>query len=415
MSREMDLRDAVLRAPIWEQRAYQVLSGEEDELKESIEWYDELAGSAQSSLPQLFRVILIAEDGQMNRVNTMIIPWEYRGEDLARMAVWVRVAYLGASADAETGGALLAEIREGIPAGWFADTLISRMAAQVKDRSVLSEAESAIALRGESLLNRRRIIVAVELALFSLGAGLLIWKWGPLADVRIGDAQVPPIWTSEEGYALFIRGVLGFLLVSAVVPMLLSRSSFAGLSTLAAGVPMLAWAGWYLAARRTSSSQAFGLQRPAGGVAQLVGITLVVVGLGLVGEAVISFVGRALEVKVHWADDLLEDLLWGSPWVAVGVALDSTVWAPFVEEIAFRGVLYPTLRTKMAVAPAALLSAVLFAGVHGYSPLGFASVCWSGILWALAYERTRSLLPGMLAHAANNLLVTAEFVWLVRM
>ena len=68
----------------------------------------------------------------------------------------------------------------------------------------------------------------------------------------------------------------------------------------------------------------------------------------------------------------------------------------------------------MAVAPAMLLSAVLFAGVHGYSVMGFASVCWSGILWALAYERTRSLLPGMLAHAVNNLLVTAEFLWLVR-
>ena len=31
----------------------------------------------------------------------------------------------------------------------------------------------------------------------------------------------------------------------------------------------------------------------------------------------------------------------------------------------------------------------------------------SGVLWAVAYERTRSLLPGILAHAANNVQATA--------
>jgi membrane protease YdiL (CAAX protease family) len=178
---------------------------------------------------------------------------------------------------------------------------------------------------------------------------------------------------------------------------------------------MLAWAGWYLAARRISSAEAFGLQWPLGGVARLVGVTLLVVGLGLGGEVILSFVGGLLHVKGHWADDLLEDMLWGPTWVAAGVALDSIVWAPFVEEIAFRGILYATLRRKMAVGPAVLVSAVLFAVVHGYSSMGFASVCWSGILWALTYERTRSLLPGMLAHAVNNFLVMGEFVWLVRM
>jgi membrane protease YdiL (CAAX protease family) len=411
----MDLLDAVRRAPAWEQTIYQILSGEEDALKDSIEWYDELAGSVQSPLAQLYRVILIAEDGQTNRVNTVIVPWEFQGEALARMAVWVRVAYFGVPSDSETGRALVAEIREGLPAGWFADTLIVRVASRIKDRPVGFEAESAIVMRGESLLNRLRIMVAAELALVTLGVGLLIGSWRRPAEVRIGDALVPQNWTPAEGYGLFIRGALGFLLVSVAAPVLFqTQSPLVGLSTLAAGAPMLAWTGWYLGVRRESLSQAFGLQRPAGGVARLVVVTLMVVGLSLVGEAVISLVGGALQVKVHWADDLLEDMLWGPSWVAAGVALDSIVWAPLVEEIAFRGILYGTLRTKMAVAPAVLLSAALFAGVHGYSVIGFASVCWSGILWALAYERTRSLLPGMLAHAVNNLLVTVEFVWMVR-
>jgi hypothetical protein len=415
VSREMDLQEAVRRAPVWEQMVYKILGGDEDSLKDSIDWYDELAGLAQSPLTQLYRVILFAEDGQTNRVITTIIPWEFRGEALARMTVWVRVAYLGASADPETGRSLIAEIREELPEGWFVDTLIGRVAAQIDDRSIRSQAESAILMRGESLLQRRRVLMAFELALLALGAGILIGMWRRSRGTRIGVAPIPPRWTSEEGYALFIRAVLGFLLLSVAAPMLFqTQSPFVGMSTLLAGAPMLVWTAWYLASRRESISQTFGLQQPIGGFAQLAAATLIVVALSLVGEVVIALVGRALQIKGHWADDLLEDLLWGPSWVAIGVALDSIVWAPFVEEIAFRGILYATLRTKLAVAPAVFLSAALFAGVHGYSVMGFASVCWSGILWALAYERTRSLLPGMLAHGVNNLLVTVDFVWLVR-
>jgi hypothetical protein len=47
-------------------------------------------------------------------------------------------------------------------------------------------------------------------------------------------------------------------------------------------------------------------------------------------------------------------------------------------------------------------SGAIFALAHGYGVVGFASVLASGVLWAMAYERTRSLLPGMLAHAASN-------------
>jgi uncharacterized protein len=36
------------------------------------------------------------------------------------------------------------------------------------------------------------------------------------------------------------------------------------------------------------------------------------------------------------------------------------------------------------------------------------------VLWALAYERSRSLWPGMLAHAVNNLSVTITYLVLLR-
>jgi hypothetical protein len=87
--------------------------------------------------------------------------------------------------------------------------------------------------------------------------------------------------------------------------------------------------------------------------------------------------------------------------------LDACVFAPLLEEPLFRGVLYGTLRLCLGPAPATLASAALFALAHGYGAVGFASVFVSGVLWAVAYERTRSLLPGMLAHAASNVQATA--------
>ena len=67
-----------------------------------------------------------------------------------------------------------------------------------------------------------------------------------------------------------------------------------------------------------------------------------------------------------------------------------------------------------AFVPAALLSAGVFAVAHGYGWIGFISVLWSGLLWAWAYEKTGSLIPGMVAHALNNLLVCLAVMALLR-
>jgi membrane protease YdiL (CAAX protease family) len=63
---------------------------------------------------------------------------------------------------------------------------------------------------------------------------------------------------------------------------------------------------------------------------------------------------------------------------------------------------------------AAVASGCLFAAAHGYGFAGFLSVFLSGILWALVYERSRSLWPGIVAHAANNLAVTVTYLILLR-
>jgi membrane protease YdiL (CAAX protease family) len=90
------------------------------------------------------------------------------------------------------------------------------------------------------------------------------------------------------------------------------------------------------------------------------------------------------------------------------------IFAPLFEELAFRGLLFAILRRKFRFMPAALISAVIFGVAHGYGLVGLLSVCWSGVLWAWTYEKTGSLLPGILAHAINNLLVCLAVMALLR-
>jgi membrane protease YdiL (CAAX protease family) len=97
-----------------------------------------------------------------------------------------------------------------------------------------------------------------------------------------------------------------------------------------------------------------------------------------------------------------------------GSVLEYVVFAPIFEELAFRGLLFAMLRRRFEFLPAALLSTTLFALAHGYSLIGFLSVFWSGFLWAWIYERTGSLIPGMVAHATNNLLVCLTVMALLR-
>ena len=79
--------------------------------------------------------------------------------------------------------------------------------------------------------------------------------------------------------------------------------------------------------------------------------------------------------------------------------------APIFEEILFRGVLYGALRSRFSVVQAAVVSSIIFAGVHGYGLVDFFAVTSSGFLYAMTYEYTRSLVPCAVAHGLHNLSV----------
>jgi membrane protease YdiL (CAAX protease family) len=91
-------------------------------------------------------------------------------------------------------------------------------------------------------------------------------------------------------------------------------------------------------------------------------------------------------------------------WVLLATA---AVGAPIAEELLFRGFLFSVLRASpLGFAGAALVSAVFWSSLHAnYSLYGMALVLMIGVYLAWLRERTESLVPSLVCHAAYNGLI----------
>lgn len=77
--------------------------------------------------------------------------------------------------------------------------------------------------------------------------------------------------------------------------------------------------------------------------------------------------------------------------------------APVSEEVCFRGLVFGGLRTRLPRLAAALLSGLVFGGLHVFTGVSAVPpLIVFGVILALLYERTGSIVPGILLHMLNN-------------
>jgi membrane protease YdiL (CAAX protease family) len=81
---------------------------------------------------------------------------------------------------------------------------------------------------------------------------------------------------------------------------------------------------------------------------------------------------------------------------------------PVGEEIFFRGLAFGAFRRALGRHAGVMASAVFFAAAH-VQPVEFFPILILGTILAYLYEYTGSLVPGMIAHAVNNLAALALF------
>lgn len=79
------------------------------------------------------------------------------------------------------------------------------------------------------------------------------------------------------------------------------------------------------------------------------------------------------------------------------------VAAPVSEEVCFRGMLFGGLRTRLPRLAAALISGLIFGALHATTGISAVPpLIFFGFVLALLYERTGSIVPGILLHMLNN-------------
>ena len=99
----------------------------------------------------------------------------------------------------------------------------------------------------------------------------------------------------------------------------------------------------------------------------------------------------------------------GSAWEQTLLAVTAVVSAPFIEEILFRGVLWPMARSTAYPRVGAVAVSLLFALIHFNAP-AVLPLCALGLFWIWLYERTGNLLAPIASHALFNAL---NLAWLM--
>ncbi len=94
------------------------------------------------------------------------------------------------------------------------------------------------------------------------------------------------------------------------------------------------------------------------------------------------------------------------------LSLFVAVMGPLMEEIFFRGFLYPAVKKKAGIAGAMVITGLIFSFLHAHL-VGFLPIMILGIFLAYLYEMTGSLIPSITVHVAHNLIMVA-FMFIIK-
>ena len=130
---------------------------------------------------------------------------------------------------------------------------------------------------------------------------------------------------------------------------------------------------------------------------------------GLLLAVIVTAVGIGISAGY---EALLQRLGWGTstdiylPFNANGIgialfAITAVVVAPIAEETFFRSFMFQGIRKRLNFAWAAIISAAIFSLAH-LSPSGLVPIFILGLMLAWLYNKTQSIWPCIIVHAAYN-------------
>ncbi len=136
------------------------------------------------------------------------------------------------------------------------------------------------------------------------------------------------------------------------------------------------------------------------------GPTAVPAGLFLVSGALLALVLGALSSRIPGIEDLPVSGLLQHAQTAVFLGVTAIAVAPLVEEVVFRGFIFPVLERRWGAVAAVLLTALMFTSLHVTqlwgSWMAVSLILLVGLVLSLVRALTGALLPAYLLHLAYN-------------
>jgi membrane protease YdiL (CAAX protease family) len=307
-------------------------------------------------------------------------------------------------------------VQKKLPDGWYRDAVLNRLYKNSGAADRLGELAAAqdqkINLSIHKFFAATALIILVSLICIFAGINLLSTVKIPLPESEALLAST----SIKRVYGFFLT-VLYAILISEIVQSTILLAVPGGKAWknewIYSGIDGLEGLFIVLLCTRLMICKPLGLtlkeslaKRDYGSPAVLIGWG---VGLFCALRCLISFCLTTLRLTLHWelvSSNPLTNRIWDAglhPTAlnTIFIWLDIGLIGPIAEEIMFRAVLYPVLRKRLGVMRACLLNGLLFAACH-LDPGGFPVTLIIGAGLAAVYERTRSLVPCVIAHMLWN-------------
>ena len=250
------------------------------------------------------------------------------------------------------------------------------------------------------------ILMALSLAGFILAC---VWYYkGRIRSAYVARAS----WSSPflEGFALYLVLFVGLgLLLRSVGPLSLQWTWLALLI-----LPAI-W-GWTVLRGTTAEERrhAFGWHRGKGFWREVgAGLGGYIAGLVVIAVGCLLTLLLVQITGTRAASPIVNEL-GGGPWRLVGLYALSCVFAPFMEETMFRGILFHHLRQRWSWVISAALVSVIFAMLHPQGWVAIPALTAIAMVLAALREWRGSLIAPMAAHAFSNCLVLTLALLLLR-
>lgn len=414
--------DGIAKAsPSWRQFNYWLYGTPEENsdgyvaaFDELIRWYRgklETDNAADILAAQLSQSVLLAERGKLDKAFLLVAELE-KGELEEISGEIIRHAYGTGKPVSQSDWKRITHL---LGDGWFTQRLRLRSAEQLGDSRAIAAYQQVIDEKADIRVSQSAVYILlasipIVLGLIVVGGFLSQAKNRTLNSLTMQANDYFYTWNIFQGAGVYFRSqslwmvyFIVLVLLSARIYWLYNINLLWIWGSLFAALPMLYLIQKYLLQpQQLNLITMFGLSPAKFGYWRLCKWSAALVAIDGVLNTVIGWVFSWFNYQSPLLEGISEYLLTGTPWEAVMEMINAVAWAPLMEEILFRGLVYLSLRSILKPVPAIIISAAIFSALHFYSVTGFISVFIAGAVWAWAYERSHSLLPGMIAHGISN-------------